>query len=330
MSEQVGLGAELPEANESEGNPVTATAGMYMRQAREYHGVHVAALAVALKVPVSKIEALEEDRYDEFPDNVFMRALAASVCRTLKIDPVPVLALLPSGAPQAVYSARSLNASFKDPTGRFKSESSLQRPNKSRWVGVAVAVLLVGALAVAFLPHKESGLLASVQGSGTSGASSNATDEPNAPSAEPAAPAPAPESTEVAAPAAPVASAAAVAAIPAASSPAAAVAAAVPAAAASVPAAANAVGAQAAAVTTDGKKYLEIRAREASWVKIVSAVNGVVLQREVTAGETVYATGTGPWNVTVGRPDATEVIVRGQPMPMTGYAGGKVARFEVK
>ena len=62
------------------------TAGMLIRRAREASGLHIAALAVSLKVPVKKLEALEANRFELLPDAVFVRALAGSVCRTLKID----------------------------------------------------------------------------------------------------------------------------------------------------------------------------------------------------------------------------------------------------
>ena len=58
-------------------------------------GLHIAALAAAIKVAPRKLDALENDRYDELPDATFTRALAQTVCRTLKIDAAPVLALLP-------------------------------------------------------------------------------------------------------------------------------------------------------------------------------------------------------------------------------------------
>ena len=74
------------------------TGGMLLRRAREAAGLHVAALAGALKVPVRTLEALEQDRFDLLPDLVFGRALAASVCRTLKIDAQPVLDRLPQSA----------------------------------------------------------------------------------------------------------------------------------------------------------------------------------------------------------------------------------------
>lgn len=331
MSEQVGLGAQAPEDNVSEGLPPGVTAGTLLRQAREAMGVHAVALAVALKVPVSKIEALEADRHDEFPDNVFMRALAASVSRTLKVDAAQVLALLPSGAPQPLHVTRGLNASFKDPTGRFKPESSsLESSNKSRWIGVAVVGLLIGALAVAFMPRKEAST--AIERAGTTmaandaGPGATAVSEPVAavePGAEPVAPSPATTSAPPAATApAQVASAATVATLPSAANPGASA----PVAAAVAPAPAGSAPLPAG----DPSKVLEIRTRAPSWIKIVSSVNGVVLQRELAAGESVVATGSPPWSVTVGRPDATDVIVRGEPMSMANYAHGKVARFEVK
>jgi cytoskeleton protein RodZ len=65
------------------------TAGTLLREARMEAGLHIAALAVALKVPVAKLEALEADNFAVLPDTVFVRALASSVCRTLKIDSAP-------------------------------------------------------------------------------------------------------------------------------------------------------------------------------------------------------------------------------------------------
>ena len=64
--------------------------------ARTDVGLGVDALASAMRVPVAKLQALEDDRLDELPDAVFARALALAVCRQLKTDAAPVLALLPS------------------------------------------------------------------------------------------------------------------------------------------------------------------------------------------------------------------------------------------
>jgi cytoskeleton protein RodZ len=83
-----------PVAPEQNAMPTT-TAGALLRGYRTDVGLGVDALASAMRVPVAKLQALEDDRLDELPDAVFARALALAVCRQLKTDAAPVLALLP-------------------------------------------------------------------------------------------------------------------------------------------------------------------------------------------------------------------------------------------
>lgn len=75
--------------------PVNPTAGALLRQYREAHGFQVDTLAQALRVSPAKLEALEADRLGDLPDAMFARALTLAVCRQLKTDAAPVLALLP-------------------------------------------------------------------------------------------------------------------------------------------------------------------------------------------------------------------------------------------
>ena len=97
-----------------------ASAGALLRAAREKQGLHIAALAAAIKVTPRKLDALEHDRYDELPGATFTRALAQTVCRSLKIDPQPVLALLPQADNPGLdaVAAGSLNTPFRDRPGR--------------------------------------------------------------------------------------------------------------------------------------------------------------------------------------------------------------------
>ena len=88
--------------------------GELLRQAREAAGVHIAALAVALKVPVRQIESLEQGAFDRLPDPTFTRALAASLCRQLHIDPKPILAQLP----QALLSQPRVRDGINEPFHR--------------------------------------------------------------------------------------------------------------------------------------------------------------------------------------------------------------------
>ena len=129
-----------------------ASAGALLRAARERQGLHIAALAAAIKVPPRKLEALENDRYDELPDATFTRALAQTVCRTLKIDAAPVLA--PAAAAPRPWRWSTvdggLNAPFRERPGR--AEPGLAG-TAIRPAGAGPRlVLLVAALVVYFLP----------------------------------------------------------------------------------------------------------------------------------------------------------------------------------
>ncbi len=121
-----------------------------LRQARERAGVHVAALAVALKVPVRQLEALEQGRFDLLPDHTFARALAASVCRHLKTDPTPILAALPQGAPRTVSVNTGINEPFRTstPVGGLGWRERLLRPPV-----MVASLLLLGALALIVIPE---------------------------------------------------------------------------------------------------------------------------------------------------------------------------------
>ncbi len=127
------------------------TAGAMLRAARESAGLHVAALAVSMKVPVKKLEALESDRLDLLPDAVFVRALASSVCRSLKIDAAPVLAKLPvNGIPRLDAGERGINAPFRasGETSTMSLPSFLKRP-----AALVVVALLVAAVVVVMVPE---------------------------------------------------------------------------------------------------------------------------------------------------------------------------------
>lgn len=304
------------------------TAGGLLREARLASGMHIAALAVALKVPVSKLEALEADNFTVLPDTVFVRALASSVCRTLKIDPVPVLSLLPqSPSPRLSADSAGINAPVKGSAGKssvssasFSGGSSASRP-----VAFVVLALLVGALILYFFPRHEEGAASSgaepvaVPDAVPAGAAAEASLAVAVPSA-------AERPAEVAA--MPV-QAAAVVAVPAAA--ASAVPAVTPAPAVMVSASAPAVVASASAASAEALTgTLVLRARSASWVQVKDATGALALQRNLAAGEAVSVSAPPPLAVVVGRADATEVMVRGKPFDLTAVSRENVARFEVK
>jgi len=283
------------------------TAGALLRRAREAAGLHVAALAVSLKVPVPKLEALEQDRWDLLPDAVFARALAASVCRTLKIDPQPVLDRLPqTAAPRLIHTDEGINAPFRAPgDGTAPTWLNLF----SRPTFLIVFALLLGALVLILLPSMQR------DDSAAAAASSSKAIAPAQPVAVPG---------TVLEPAANIAQ-------PMAAMAAASVA--LPAGAASATTAAvpaKNVASAANDPATPASGIVVFRTKSASWVEVTDAKGVVAVRRLLAPGEAAGASGALPLQVTVGRADVTEVQVRGKPFDLKSVARDNVARFEVK
>ena len=137
----------------SDGRTVVAasTAGALLRAARQAQGLHIAALAASIKVPQRKLESLEADRYDELPDLTFTRALAKTICRSLKIDAAAVLALLPQLGDQGLDRVhQGLNTTYRERPGRWEPAdlSVLTRP--ALWLPL---LLVLAAAAIFLLPQ---------------------------------------------------------------------------------------------------------------------------------------------------------------------------------
>lgn len=291
---------------------VQASAGALLRAAREAAGLHVAALAVSMKVPVKKLEALEADRFDLLPDAVFVRALASSVCRNLKIDPAQVLSKLPhQDVPRLSASERGLNAPF-----HAAGESrSLSVPAAFKHPAVlAVLFLLVAALAVVFLPAWQAEVLSEEAPT----PAESVLVAPEAPSVPPETPVAAVVAEPVAPPQpAPALIAAAPVALP----------------------APPMVAASQTVVVPDVKpgiatpvagQLVVFRVKGSSWVEVTDAKGVVLMRRNLAEGEAAGISGALPLSVVVGRADVTEVEVRGKAFNLAAFARDNVARFEVK
>lgn len=315
----------VPEATaeqEKSGQLSALTAGMMLRNAREAAGLHVAALAVSMKIPVKKLEALEADRLDLLHDAVFVRALAASVCRALKIDPVPVLLKLPlTVVPKLTADERGINAPFHatGDAARLSITEILSKPS-----ALFVFALLIAGVAVVVFPE---------------GKLTEWTAEISSPSVKPFTAAGQPQGQQ------------AVAEVPESKAQSEPVAQVVPAtlSATFVPkdAAIDSLPHTAVATVTPAPLQATVRtagafpslnstdlvvfkAKGASWVKVVDAKGIVQLSKTLSNGEVIGASGTMPLSVVIGRVDATDVEVRGQPFSLVSVAKDNVARFEVK
>jgi cytoskeleton protein RodZ len=125
-----------------------------LRQFREDAGFKLDVLAQALRVSPAKLKALEADRLEELPDAMFARALTLAVCRQLKMDAAPVLALLPSHdvSRLAVKNERGLDFPLDRPS--FLPQSSFVVVARFftplRWAALAILAL---AFVMGFWPE---------------------------------------------------------------------------------------------------------------------------------------------------------------------------------
>jgi len=291
---------ELPAELQSP-SPNSLTAGQLIRRAREANGLHIAALAVSLKVSVKKLEALEADQLDQIQDPVFVRGLASSVCRALKIDPTPVLALMRiTNKPVLGADESGMNLPFhaSGPVPGKTIRTQLSRP-----VVLGALALLCGALVLFFSPVADP------------------LSELIALSSEVAAPPPSASPAEAVA----IASSLPVKESPNAdekTSPAPAV--------AETPPMAPPVRIPEIEPPKVSAGILVFSTRSPSWVEVTD-INGVVLLRKtIVPAENVAISGAVPLSVVVGRADVTEVLVRGRPFSIASFSKDNVARFEVK
>lgn len=296
--------------------PAASTAGAWLREARQQRGLHIAALAAMLKVPQSKLEALEADRWQELPDATFARALAKAMCRVLKVDAAPVLTLMPRGDDHELDMSRGINAPFRERSGRDDGLSLawLKRP-----VVWGPALLLLAAAGVYLLPsHWVPGKLLGDGAAPTSENSATGTV------AEPTATVPTLVTETVATPASSI-GAAPVAAAPLTAS------ASMPAAiAAPINVAPVAVAPTTAAPLPAGHVPLRIKVTAESWIEVVDAQGQVLLSKLLRPGDEQNLAGRTPLKVRVGNVSGTELSLRGQPVDLAAQSRDNVARLELK
>ena len=325
MTEVVVDSADQQSSNNTATQPVIGGAGRLLRQAREQQQMSVQALASTLKVPVYKLQALEEDRWDVLTDSVFTRSLALSVCRLLHIPAEPVLAGLPKHeAAKLASNPEGINAPFKEKTLRSLMSSS-QDSGSSNAVKVVAALLIAvaGGAGLYFVPQWQ----AAEEAQAAAAPGEAATDEPlfmpqlqtepETPVAEPS------EAKSESATAVTAASAA----VDATATPPAAVTAAAEAAKA---VAAAPEPASKPAATANGR-VLRFAATGESWVQVRDAQQQVVMEKMLKAGDVYQEAAAGrPLQIVVGNASATTLEIDGVATDLTASAKNNVARFEVK
>ena len=284
------------------------TAGQMLKKARLDAGLHIAALAVSLRVPVKRIEALENGQMDLLPDNVFVRALTSSICQALKIDPSPILEKLPKAVSPRLNGD---DIGINTPIGVSGSgkESVLFGLFTSPWF-LGIVFLCAGAAGIYLWP-KASGLSVPIVAilpnispeTGISQAkevqiTTESSIAPNLTSSSSlgvtsidsnAATIVAPQVADVA----------------------------------------TTVAQASLIVTPASDKLVTFKATGQTWVEVKNASGATVFKKLLNEGESAGTSGATPLAVIVGRADVTQVEVRGKPVNLTPISKSNVARFEV-
>lgn len=328
MSDRQSLLVQMPgESADGVAASSGPSAGGMLKAAREAQGLHIAALAVSLKVPVKKIELLEADRFDELPDAVFARGLAASVCRALKIDSTDILRNLPQTlTPNLRHSAQSINTPFRIPAhgpSPINLKGLIKRPIVWAVVGLllAAAVLILVPDVVQKTSHMGAQALSGLQSIGSQASSEPAaiaTDVSNG--TVMGAGAAVSTTVEGATPAVQVTAAISPAGLGGKTS----VAVSTPTLVSPTLIISPVLG---SADANDA--IVQFKATGESWIEVSDARGKTTLKRVLQAGESAGATGALPLYVTVGSADKTQVLVRGKPLD-GGKVRNNVLRFEVR
>jgi cytoskeleton protein RodZ len=304
-------------ASESSLEPLkasAATAGQLLREARLKAGVHLAVLSVTLKVPVHQLEAMEADEFDPGKGPVFYRGLASSVCRHLKTDAAPILALLPQTTAQLQPLVSSIQPLESEGSVRIRSLPwGRMFASKVLWLA-AVLLFLTGA----FLWMPGPAQWAWLDDVKSLMADEVISQEVTEQIVVPVSPVPEPLPAPVAPSPSADASATALPANPA-FTPAAPISQPIQSASAAKPMA-SAPAEPEWVFTATGESWLEVR----------NAQKAVVWSGVIKAGESTRIQSSLPVSVVVGRAQAVSATFRGQPFDLKPHTQVTVARFEVK
>jgi cytoskeletal protein RodZ len=108
------------------------TLGNYLRDHRERRGMSAAELSRVTRIPLASLEAIETDRFDELPGEVFVRGFLKAYAQAVTLVPADVLARYTS----------SRRVAFVTP---LPVQTPLQaaREGQGRRFGVAIAFVLL-------------------------------------------------------------------------------------------------------------------------------------------------------------------------------------------
>ncbi len=293
--------------------PLMPTAGQLLKQARLRSGLTLEELAARVKVTVARLQSLEDDRTEAWPNVNVLRAAAATVCRHVQLDPAMILDRLPKAEKiQLTVAGPEAKVGIRDRNGFTLRHGAGTGRLPALLVGAALlllaALVYFGSTLLTWTDH----VLEREAPSAVPSVAGAVTDPVLPPDAEPT-------DTRVGVAAVESAAAKPVASVPVAAAPLASV------AVRSAPAASSAAGS-----ATVQEPLVVIKAKGLTWIAVSDARGVTLLRKTLSAGETASASGALPLWVVVGRADNADVSVRGEAVTLEPSVPDNVARFKVQ
>ena len=336
-------------ASDNAAAPVAASliysgCGGALKAAREAQGLSIHEVSSQLRLGINQIQAIEQDQFDQLPQQSIVRGFIRNYAKLLKVEVEPILAayqhLVPSEAPVNL----SVKSTGITPTISHSGRTILPK-RLLAWLGLVILLVISAYFYISHIkPHGSLNLGLPLKAESTPDSTSEAVALPESTTLTPL-PAPLPEAAPIAeAPAAPVTASEPPVAVPSLPAPAAPV--------ASSPAAALPTPVSSAALTTqistptpavEGstgmttlkathavQAELTFRVREDSWVRIEDAQGKKIFSEVLTAGSERALSADKPLTVTVGNAAATQLSIDHQSYDLTQATRGRVARIQLK
>jgi cytoskeletal protein RodZ len=139
--------ASAPDPEWVDVRPPAESLGQYLKRHRELRGINASELSRTTRISSGSIEALESDRFDELPGEVFVRGFLKAYAQAIGLLPAEVLARYTS----------SRRVVFVTPLP-MQTPLQVARDEHGRRFGVAIAfvlllILLSLALSIALRPR---------------------------------------------------------------------------------------------------------------------------------------------------------------------------------
>ncbi|MES3026089.1 MAG: helix-turn-helix domain-containing protein [Pseudomonadota bacterium] len=315
--------AEWVEQPAMPGNEQTVP-GKILAAQRETMGWSVEQVADQLKLATRQVVALEAGDYASLPGPAVVRGFVRAYAKVVKLDAVPLVAMIPLEAP-APNDATTTTVR-RDKPAAF-SEVRFPTNGKRKGLPLGALALGAGALLVAaagmawqfdLLPAGLLGGEPAATGAAQTGTLASPVARPAAPEAAPAAAAGADPAPAAAAPEADLSAAQKLS---------------VPLISVTPPAASAPAGAGVAPAATTGAAtgpgVLVLKMRDNSWVEVRPEKGAPVLKRLLRRGSTETVTAAGPLTLVVGNPGEVEANWRGAAVALPPAAGSTISRVNL-